>query len=181
MKQGATTIFFKTTAMHQNVCARILTLRGSFLYMWPYIFIHLQRHIVIFQLLLRVERDQLINDMVRERAKEEVKYCFNQFAEMSKCQQEEGIVAGLWRCRPQNDVSFRNFSYHKSKDFYSLFVQEFKLCMQWAFYSDTLRDQCKEEYVQRKRDAVQKIREAELEDEIRLKVIGDWIRNQDKK
>ena len=61
-------------------------------------------HCKLFQLLLRAERDILINDMIREKAKEEVKYCFNHFAEMSKCQQEHGIVSGLWKCTEENKV-----------------------------------------------------------------------------
>ncbi|XP_063677132.1 COX assembly mitochondrial protein homolog [Bolinopsis microptera] len=111
-------------------------------------------------LLLRAERDILINDMIREKAKEEVKYCFNHFAEMSKCQQEHGIVSGLWKCTEEN--------------------KGFKMCMQWAFYDEELRDSCKNEYVQRKREAVQKNKEQELENQIRLKVIDDWMTNQNK-
>ena len=49
--------------------------------------------------------------------------------------------------------------------------------MQWAFYSDELRDACKEEYVNRKRIARQKNKEGELEDQIRLKVLHDWMKN----
>ncbi|KAL5264948.1 hypothetical protein ACHWQZ_G005894 [Mnemiopsis leidyi] len=109
-------------------------------------------------LLLRSERDILINDMVREKAKEEVKYCFNHFAEMSKCQQEHGLISGLWKCTAENKA--------------------FKLCMQWAFYDEELRDSCKNEYVQRKREAVQKNKEQELENQIRMKVMDDWFKNQ---
>ena len=54
------------------------------------------------------------------------------------------------------------------------------MCMQWAFYDEELRDSCKNEYVQRKREAVQKNKEQELENQIRLKVIDDWMTNQNK-
>ena len=48
--------------------------------------------------------------------------------------------------------------------------------MQNAFYNVDLRDECKAEYVLRRRNARKRAREVEMENEIRRKVMAEWLK-----
>ena len=66
----------------------------------------------VFQVILNAEKDMLINELINTKAKEDPRYCNNQFIDMMMCQQNYNFISQLWYCDPEIKVHHLNSRVH---------------------------------------------------------------------